>query len=142
MTLADRVLQYLAAHPGSSCEDVARGLRHNTFEVRQVLQHDARIKQEKGEPRGFIYTLRTSQDGRRRVAGRSRSSRLYRVLRDREPHTRNEIFSREGFMLTNNAAAELRSDLEADGLTVVYSQKADSYQIVSLGELESGLEAA
>ena len=132
MNLADRIIAYLIEHPDSHCEDVARGVRANTFEVRQVLQHDSRIAKRKGVSRGVVYAPRTAQDAPRRIAGRSRASRLYRVLRDREPHTRREVFEREGFMLTNNAAAELRPDLRVDGLEIVFDQKADSYQIVPL----------
>jgi hypothetical protein len=139
VNLADRIVAYLAEHPWAHCDEIARGLRTRTEGVRMVLKTDARITDRKGSPRGREYALVTAQERSGRIAGSNRASRLYRVLRDRKAHTRREIFDREGFLLTNNAAAELRADLEADGLGVVFDCKADSYQIISLdGEVEEG----
>jgi len=70
----------------------------------------------------------------------NRSTRLYEVLRDGRVHSRDEIFHRAGFMLTNNAASELREQLESRGLGVVHTveHRVDCYQIVSLiGEVEA-----
>lgn len=39
----------------------------------------------------------------------NRADRMLEVLRDGRPHSRQEIFDRAGFMLTNNAASELRA---------------------------------
>ena len=71
----------------------------------------------------------------------NRASRLYEVLRDGRVHSREEIFRRAGFMLTNNAASELRDQLEPRGLNVVHTveHRVNCYQIVALaGEVEAG----
>lgn len=39
----------------------------------------------------------------------NRAQKMLEVLRDGQLHSRREIFERAGFMLTNNAAAELRA---------------------------------
>lgn len=39
----------------------------------------------------------------------NRADRMLVVLGDGRPHSRREIFDRAGFMLTNNAASELRA---------------------------------
>ena len=61
----------------------------------------------------------------------NRAERLYRVLKDGRTYSRLEIFERVGFMLTNNAASELR----AIGFNVEHrkEQGNDVYQLV-LGE--------
>jgi len=56
------------------------------------------------------------------------------VLRDGKPHSRHEIFQRVGFMLTNNAASELR----ARGLDVEETRDGDNY----LYQLAAALPAA
>lgn len=38
----------------------------------------------------------------------NRAELLLSVLRDHRPHSRQDIFDRVGYMLTNNAASELR----------------------------------
>jgi len=53
----------------------------------------------------------------------NRAERLRRVLADGKPHTRRDIFDRAGFMLTNNAASELR----AQGETVVQWRDRGEY---------------
>jgi hypothetical protein len=64
----------------------------------------------------------------------SRADLLLSVLRDGKPHARQEVFDRVGFMLTNNAASELR----AQGYNVRHSVDGGShtYRMVSL--LEEG----
>lgn len=39
----------------------------------------------------------------------NRADLLLSVLKDGKPHSRHEVFERVGFMLTNNAASELRA---------------------------------
>ena len=67
----------------------------------------------------------------------NRANRLYEVLRDGRVHSRGEIFRRAGFMLTNNAASELRDQLESRGLGVVHTveHRVDCYQILPIGEV-------
>ena len=56
----------------------------------------------------------------------NRADKMLSVLRDGKPHSRRDIFDRIGFLLTNNAAAELRaqghdvrqSREQVDGVTV------------------------
>lgn len=38
----------------------------------------------------------------------NRADRMLEVLRDGRPHSREDVFSRVGYLMTNNAAAELR----------------------------------
>lgn len=66
----------------------------------------------------------------------NRADRMLEVLADGLPHDRQEIFRRVGFMLTNNAAAELR----ARGLDVRHDQDGDvhSYRL-SLREPDAEL---
>jgi hypothetical protein len=39
----------------------------------------------------------------------NRADKLHKILSDGRPHSRQEIFESVGFMLTNNAASELRA---------------------------------
>ena len=70
----------------------------------------------------------------------NRANRLHEVLRDGRVHSRDEIFHRAGFMLTNNAASELRDQLESQGLGVVHTveHRVDCYQVVRLEKVEEG----
>lgn len=63
----------------------------------------------------------------------NRADRMLSVLHDGRIYSRREIFDRVGFMLTNDAAAELR----LRGLDVQHSQdgRVHCYQ---LGEVEEG----
>lgn len=51
----------------------------------------------------------------------NRADKMLAVLLDGKPHSREDIFFRKGFMLTNNAASELR----AKGYDVEHWQEAD-----------------
>jgi len=139
VTLADRIADWLALAGPSTCEQIARGVRTRTAAVREVLQTDPRVTSHSGSGRGREYALRASQDAVGLVPGQNRASRLYEALRDRERHSRREIFDRVGFMLTNNAASELREKIKPRGLDVIHTveHRVDCYQIVSLnGEVE------
>lgn len=62
----------------------------------------------------------------REAGGVNRADKMRRVLRDGKPHSREEIQQREGFFLTNNAAAELRAQgcdvrKTQDGATIFYT---------------------
>ena len=63
----------------------------------------------------------------------NRADRMLEVLRDGRPHSRREIFDRAGFMLTNNAASELR----ARGLDVRQWREDGVYVYKLLSEAES-----
>ncbi len=52
---------------------------------------------------------------------KKRARLLYQVLRLGELKSRQQIFDAVGFMLTNDAAAELRSEVEVYGYNVVHS---------------------
>lgn len=59
----------------------------------------------------------------------NRAEKLRTVLADGRPHSRQDIFDKVGFMLTNNAASELRSagcDVQQwrDGGIYIYQLKA------------------
>lgn len=58
----------------------------------------------------------------------NRADKLFAVLRDGREHSRQDVFDAEGFMLTNNAAAELR----ARGYDVRHRRRGglDMYQLV------------
>ena len=60
----------------------------------------------------------------------NRADRMLAVLRDGREHSRQDIFDRAGFMLTNNAASELR----AQGHNVIHSKRdgLDVYQLAPL----------
>lgn len=74
----------------------------------------------------------------------NRAAKLHSVLRDGNPHSRRDIFERVGFMLTNNAASELR----AEGFNVVHEvvsmrgERVDFYQLVEGGSGLGGEPAA
>jgi len=53
----------------------------------------------------------------------NRADRMLAALRDGTPWSRAEIFDRVGFMLTNNAASELRDR----GFTVIESRRGGEY---------------
>ena len=63
----------------------------------------------------------------------NRADLLHSVLKDGREHTRREIFEQVGYMLTNNAASELR----ARGHNVQHTRKGrvDAYQLVSNREM-------
>ena len=58
----------------------------------------------------------------------NRADLLWSVLKDGRPHSRQEIFEQVGYMLTNNAASELR----ARGVLVEHRREGrlDVYEIV------------
>lgn len=64
----------------------------------------------------------------------NRADKLLAVLRDGREHSRHDVFESQGFMLTNNAASELR----ARGFAVVHRKKKglDTYQLQ--GSLDEG----
>lgn len=67
----------------------------------------------------------------------NRADRMLEVLRDHRPHSREDVFSRVGYLMTNNAAAELR----ARGLDVRHYKHdgLDIYELVGTLEAASSL---
>jgi len=73
----------------------------------------------------------------------NRADRLYSVLRDGRPHSRQEVFDRVGFMLTNNAASELRArgvpvEHRKDGGLDVYRLASPQLSLDMRGAVGSG----
>lgn len=139
--LPERVAGYLTEYPGQRCEEIARGVHARTSEVRRILKMDERFIASKTWLDGvtavlYQFTPGNQADGRGRAEKAkqlSRAARLYSVLRDGRVHSRQEIFERIGYELTNNAASELRKL----GHIVHHSQigRVHCYQ---LGEVEEG----
>jgi len=99
MTLADRVLQYLAAHPGSSCEDVARGVHARTVRVREELRNRARYSETRSYENGrkcVLYSVAPGYgwDGLGRAEKQpSQCARILALLDDGCWHTHHELYA-------------------------------------------------
>jgi hypothetical protein len=71
-----------------------------------------------------------------------RAAKMLSVLRDGQPHTRAELHERSGFYLTNNAASELRREVEPQGYGVAQwcvmenGERVYCYELVSLPKPE------
>lgn len=63
----------------------------------------------------------------------NRAQRMLSVLDDYRPHTRGDIFKRVGFLLTNNAASELRA--KGHDVSQWYEKGEYVYQLVPLDRL-------
>lgn len=109
-TLASEVESFLRAHGAKTATEIAIGVRARRDDVDEVLASGTfrRVPAPDGcSPRAVYFSLSYLVPSRSaRVV--SRADRMFEVLRDGQPHSREEIFERVGFMLTNNAAAELR----------------------------------
>jgi hypothetical protein len=101
MTLADRIADWLALAGSGTCEQIARGLRTRTSEIRQALREDPRfvstLEREDIHPK-VIYRLRPNyardgQDGRDKTAQPSQSQRILSLLGDHRWHTHRELYA-------------------------------------------------
>jgi len=109
-TLGAEVESFLRVHGASTATEIALGIRARRDDVDEILAADTfkRVPAPDGcSPRAAYYILSYLVPVRDR-AQVSRADRMLSVLSDRQPHSRQEIFEREGFFLTNNAASELR----------------------------------
>lgn len=69
----------------------------------------------------------------------NRADRLYSVLRDGRKHSRQEIFDAVGYMLTNNAASELRA--RGHDVRHLVERRLDVYWIPPASVSSVGLSA-
>lgn len=135
-TLATEVETFLRAHGPATATAIAMGIRARRDDVDEILARDdfKRVPPPGGcSPRAAYWNV--SYLVPLPTKGKNRADLMLEVLRDGGVHSRTEIFERVGFMLTNNAAAELR----ARGYTVEHRVERGNhvYQLV-----ESGDEAA
>lgn len=111
-TLPSEVEDFLRVHGASTSNEIALGVRARRDDVDEVLAGDAAFRRaaapEGCSPRAAYFNVSYLVPQRpARVV--SRADRMLEVLKDGRPHSREEIFERVGFMLTNNAASELRA---------------------------------
>lgn len=110
VTLPSEVEDFLRAHGASTSNEIALGVRARRDDVDEVLAGDVfrRVAAPEGcSPRAVYFNV-SYLVPRRPARVVARADRMLEVLRDGRPHSREEIFERVGFMLTNNAASELR----------------------------------
>lgn len=82
----------------------------------------------------------------------NRADRLYEVLKDGKPHSRQDIFNRGGFYLSNNAASELRARGREEGFAIVHTcevrviygriERTDYYRLVPASAPSSANDSA
>lgn len=133
-TLASEVENFLRVHGATTATAIAVGVRARRDDVDEVLESETftRVPAPDGcSPRAAYFNVSYLVPSRpTRLA--SRADRMLEVLQDRRPHSREEIFERVGFMLTNNAASELRER----GYDVEHrvERRVHIYQLVGLDE--------
>lgn len=119
MTLRDRVIDHVAAHPGERAVDIASAVTARLADVLHVLRDEDTFSTSlRGlwpSDRARVYRLAAVPQERSGTAGsgtRKRPSQcdlIYSVLRDGLPHTAAEIHQRCGYSRLNSRIAELRS---------------------------------
>jgi hypothetical protein len=101
MTLADRIAEWLRILDApASCEQIARGLRTRTFEVRQALHSDPRFlasERAVGAATTLRYTLSPSErrdgpDGAAKAKRPSQCDRVLALLSNRRWHNAMELY--------------------------------------------------
>lgn len=141
-TLAVEVESFLRVHGATTATAIAVGVRARRDDVDEVLKADTfgRVPAPDGcSPHAHYFNLSYLVPSRA-PATVSRADRMLSVLRDRRPHSRQEIFEATGsFFLTNNAASELR------GKGFIVEQRRERgvvvYQLVGVehaGDAEEG----
>lgn len=112
ISLAERVSEFVAAHPGLLLEEIARGVQARTADVRDVLLGEgfsSSLRLAYPSDRARVYsTAANTTDGPGRAKKPSQCDRVSSVLRDGGWHTAAEIHHRCGFMRLNSRVAELR----------------------------------
>jgi len=109
-TLGSEVESFLRTHGASTATEIALGIRARRDDVDDVLASDTfrRVPAPDGcSPRAAYFSLSYLVPVREK-AQIGRADRMLSVLQDGRAHSREEIFERVGFFLTNNAASELR----------------------------------
>lgn len=129
-TLATEVESFLRAHGASTANEIALGIRARRDDVDEVLTSEAfkRVPAPDGcSPHAHYFNL--SPFVRSPGKGKNRADLMLEVLSDGAVHSRQEIFESVGFMLTNNAASELRDR----GLNIVHrvDRRIHTYQLVA-----------
>lgn len=145
MTLHERVAGYVRLHPGETVDDIARGVRARTAEVRDVLLGEGFSSSLRGAyvgDRALVYELaHGGRDGSGRAGRPSQCDLIQRVLRDGRWHTAAEIHQRCGFSRLNSRISELRS---RRGMAIVCEHVAgagtgpDAYRYRLVGTSEAG----
>ena len=135
-TLAVEVETFLRVHGPSTANEIALGVRARRDDVDDVLAGEpfARVPAPDGcSPHAHYFNLSpfVPSPGK----DKNRADLMLEVLSDGGVHSRQEIFERVGFMLTNNAASELRDR----GLNIVHrlERRIHTYQLISSDENEA-----
>lgn len=110
--LHGRIIDFLEEKPGSTIEEIARGVRARTSEVRDVLLgggFSSTQRLQYPSDRALVYSVAPEQrDGSGRAKKPSQCDQILAVLRDREWHTTAEIHRRCGFSRLNSRISDLR----------------------------------
>lgn len=110
--LVQRVTAFVAANPGLTLDEIARGVVARTADVRDVLSgpsFSASVRDENVARSPQVY--RIAPDGTDDLGRRARASQcdlIANVLRDGRWHTTAEIHRRCGFSRLNSRIADLR----------------------------------
>ena len=128
----ERFLREIKCAPATANE-IAIGVRARRDDVDEVLKSApfTRVPPPDGcSPHAHYFSLSpfVPSPGK----GKNRADLMLEVLKDGAVHSRQEIFERVGFMLTNNAASELRDR----GLNVVHrvERRIHTYQLVAVSD--------
>lgn len=121
-SLVDRVTAFVAANPGLTLEEIARGVVARTADVRDVLSatsFSASVRDENVARSPQVY--RIAPEGADDLGRRARASQcqlIAHVLRDGNPHTTAEIHRRCGYSRLNSRIAELRNPERPYGMVI------------------------
>ncbi len=147
VTLADRIADWLALAGSATCEQIARGLRTRTAEVRRTLRDDPRfvsLLEREDVRQRVIYRLRPSdaRDGQGRAQKAKKPShceQIKQLLSDHAWHDHHQLYRIS--CVAHSRIADLRNKY---GLTIeTRTRRADGetiydYRLVGkVGESES-----
>lgn len=106
--LRSEVVAYLDDRPGSTLDEIARGIRARTADVRKILSVGFERREYLLGAAGY-RNLSVAADGQGRPSTQlSQCDRILRVLSDGRPHSMQEIHRLVGFCRLNSRVAELR----------------------------------
>jgi hypothetical protein len=130
-TLQAESARFLREHGPSTGTEIALGIRARRDDVDRILVSDGFCRVPPpvgGKPRGVYFNVSRPV---RRTDGRlrGRAQRMLDVLRDGQPHSRDELATAGVGNYPNNAAAELR----AAGYDVRYRRRdgVSLYQLIT-----------
>lgn len=96
--LADRIADWLADHPGSLVDEIARGVRARTATVRETLTADRRFvsapRALHGSDNARLWSVVVgAQDGPGRGKTPTHNEKVLALLADGRPHTHHELYA-------------------------------------------------